>query len=70
MPKLFKKFTGAYNASQFLIFDSRNKYKVDARVRVAYLMQLDMDARRVRPTFTTLHVKTENSCEIVVLLYY
>ena len=24
----------------------------------------------MRPTFTTLHVKTENSCEIVVLLYY
>ena len=24
----------------------------------------------MRPTFTTLHVKTENSCEIVVSLYY
>ena len=34
-----------------------------------YLMQIDMDARRVRPTFTILHVKTENSCEFVDLLY-
>ena len=38
-------------------------------------MQIGMDARRVRPTFTTcigrgaLHVKTENSYEFVDLLY-
>ena len=37
-------------------------------------MQIDMDARRVRPTFTNIacmsaHVKTENSCEFVDLLY-
>ena len=34
-------------------------------------MQIDMDARRVRPTFTNIawYVKTENSCEFVDLLY-